>query len=368
MSAAALGLAPRSRASDAVALAPPVLRQAPLRDVPPPIAGVLASRGERLDGTSRALAENQLGYDFGRVRIHRGPEAASSAAAMGALAYTAGDHVVFAGGRYAPTTNEGRSLLIHELAHVVQQGGGTLAPSGPTAVPLPGGGTRIGLGGTSRSADASEREAEAAATRSPSRSGGSARSLSEPTSQKIQQARFPLPTPIPMCGRTLTHIDVEPPRWRDLQPCKPAGFPVFRINIVGRDLSVPTPGRGPQVFNLHVGIYRDPTTSRWCGIAHDSKGCLAAHCLELGCFPTLSEVLDAIKEFLKALLVAIGILALLLLIAAIIALLGEILVPATLLATGDSGEGGEGGVGSEAGTATAAAPEGAVPGAGEVPA
>jgi hypothetical protein len=133
-----------------------------------------------------------------------------------------------------------------------------------------------------------------------------------------------------MCGRTLTHVDVEPPRWRDLEPCKPKGLPVFRINIVGRDLTVPTPGRGPQVFNLHVGIYRDPATGRWCGIAHDSKHCLTgANCRELGCFPTLEEVLDAIRSFLLELLKALGILALLLLLALIIELLGGIiLVPA----------------------------------------
>jgi hypothetical protein len=38
-----------------------------------------------------------------------------------ALAYTVGPHVVFAPGRYAPGTREGRRLLAHELAHVAQQ-------------------------------------------------------------------------------------------------------------------------------------------------------------------------------------------------------------------------------------------------------
>src|SRR5262249_51505119 len=37
---------------------------------------------------------------------------------------TAGHHVVFGSGRYAPHTESGKRLLAHELTHVVQQGGG----------------------------------------------------------------------------------------------------------------------------------------------------------------------------------------------------------------------------------------------------
>jgi len=55
------------------------------------------------------------------VRIHTEAEAAASARAIKALAYTAGEHVVFDAGRYAPETSEGRRLIAHELAHVVQQ-------------------------------------------------------------------------------------------------------------------------------------------------------------------------------------------------------------------------------------------------------
>src|SRR6185436_18859597 len=49
--------------------------------------------------------------------------------------YTVGEHVVFGSGRYSPRTADGRHLIAHELAHVVQQGGGadamTLAPAPP---------------------------------------------------------------------------------------------------------------------------------------------------------------------------------------------------------------------------------------------
>ncbi|HEX8243285.1 MAG TPA: DUF4157 domain-containing protein, partial [Longimicrobium sp.] len=43
---------------------------------------------------------------------------------VNAVAYTVGRDVVFAEGRYQPATAEGRRLLAHELAHVLQQGGG----------------------------------------------------------------------------------------------------------------------------------------------------------------------------------------------------------------------------------------------------
>ena len=62
-----------------------------------------------------------MGRDFGEVRVHTGARAADSARAVGALAYTVGSDIVFAPGRHAPGTPEGRQLLAHELAHVVQQ-------------------------------------------------------------------------------------------------------------------------------------------------------------------------------------------------------------------------------------------------------
>src|SRR5262249_2895 len=39
-----------------------------------------------------------------------------------AEAYTVGQDIVFASGRYSPNTAGGRELLAHELTHVVQQG------------------------------------------------------------------------------------------------------------------------------------------------------------------------------------------------------------------------------------------------------
>ena len=73
--------------------------------------------------------ETRFGYDFSRVRIHTDAEAAKSARAVNGLAYTVGNHVVFGGGRYDPSTREGGRLLAHELAHVVQQDAIDAVPS-----------------------------------------------------------------------------------------------------------------------------------------------------------------------------------------------------------------------------------------------
>lgn len=84
---------------------------------PPSVHEVLRSPGEPLDAASRAFFEPRFGHDFSSVRIHRDAKAADSAHAVGALAYTVGNHIAFAGGL------EPR-LMAHELAHVVQQGAG----------------------------------------------------------------------------------------------------------------------------------------------------------------------------------------------------------------------------------------------------
>lgn len=60
------------------------------------------------------------GFDLSRVRIHTSSEAARSATALGARAYSAGRHIVFAAGEFDPSSARGRELLVHELVHVAQ--------------------------------------------------------------------------------------------------------------------------------------------------------------------------------------------------------------------------------------------------------
>jgi hypothetical protein len=92
----------------------------------PRVDRVLGSGGQALDAPTRRFMEAQFGHDFGHVRVHSGAEADASARDVSALAYTAGSDIVFARGRYQPHTADGRRLLAHELAHVLQQSDGVI--------------------------------------------------------------------------------------------------------------------------------------------------------------------------------------------------------------------------------------------------
>jgi hypothetical protein len=81
----------------------------------------LRSPGRPLDGGTRAFMEPRFGRDFGAVRVHTDAQAAESARAIGARAFTSGRDVVFGAGEYAPHTRAGQKLIAHELTHVVQQ-------------------------------------------------------------------------------------------------------------------------------------------------------------------------------------------------------------------------------------------------------
>ena len=90
---------------------------------------VLPSSGEPLSDSLREHYEPRFAHDFSRVRVHAGAQAAESARALGARAYTAGRDIVFGRGQFAPETGVGKNLLAHELAHVVQQDRGQVGPS-----------------------------------------------------------------------------------------------------------------------------------------------------------------------------------------------------------------------------------------------
>ena len=120
-----------------------------------PVLDVVGKGGGRpLDPKVRADMEARLGSDFSDVRIHTGDQAAKSAAAVSAAAYTAGNDVVCGRGYFDPASHEGRQRLAHELVHVQQQ------RQGPVSGTDSGGGVSI-----SDPADAFEREAKATAAR-----------------------------------------------------------------------------------------------------------------------------------------------------------------------------------------------------------
>ncbi len=79
--------------------------------------------GQPLSKSERAYFEPRFGVDFSQVRLHSDAQAAESAQALNAKAYTLGQDVVFGTGQDTPGTSEGRRLMAHELTHVVQQSG-----------------------------------------------------------------------------------------------------------------------------------------------------------------------------------------------------------------------------------------------------
>lgn len=81
--------------------------------------------GTPMSAGLRAYFEPRFGHSFANVRVHTDGQAARTADALQARAYTTGSNVAFAAGQYQPNSEAGRRLMAHELAHVVQQSGCT---------------------------------------------------------------------------------------------------------------------------------------------------------------------------------------------------------------------------------------------------
>lgn len=105
----------------------------------PDVGAAIARRrgyGESLDEGIREEFGGKLGDSFHDVRVHKDGEADAIARSVSANAFTTGADVYFAEGQFKPDSREGKELIAHELAHVVQQRG---APtSGPMRVSQPG--------------------------------------------------------------------------------------------------------------------------------------------------------------------------------------------------------------------------------------
>ncbi len=146
--------------------APPVSQRgdAPER-VPPEVTEVARAEGSPLDAPTRSFMESRFGHDFSHVRVHTDARADEAAHSVAAHAYTLGRDIVFRSDRYRPGTDAGKKTLAHELAHVVQQGGGAAGAKGAA----PRGGD-VSAAKVSRPDEAGEREAALA---SESVAGGS---------------------------------------------------------------------------------------------------------------------------------------------------------------------------------------------------
>lgn len=81
----------------------------------------MVSPGNALEPALKLDMEQRFGHDFSRVRVFAGGDASRQAHQLGAQAFACGPNMVFGAGRFAPGSSDGRALLAHELAHVVQQ-------------------------------------------------------------------------------------------------------------------------------------------------------------------------------------------------------------------------------------------------------
>jgi hypothetical protein len=120
-----------------------------------PVLDVVSSGGgQPLEEPVRTDMEGRLGHSFSDVRVHTGDAAHDSATSVNAHAYTVGSNIVFQREKYDPGSDAGRTMLAHELTHVVQQ------RSGPVDGTATGTGVRL-----SDPSDRFEREAAATAER-----------------------------------------------------------------------------------------------------------------------------------------------------------------------------------------------------------
>jgi hypothetical protein len=120
--------------------------EAPPGAVPGSIEQSLAagrSAGEALNPVLRQDMEEAFESDFSGVRVHTGPSADSLNHDLRARAFTFGRDIYFNAGEFRPDTRDGRHLLAHELAHVLQQGAASqsvqAAPDGQTIQRAPDG-------------------------------------------------------------------------------------------------------------------------------------------------------------------------------------------------------------------------------------
>ncbi len=88
-----------------------------------------AGSGRPLDSSTRTEMGSRFGFDFSMVRVYTGADAHAMNESIRARAFTHGHDVYFRRGEYDPRSATGKSLLAHELTHVLQDGAcGVLHP------------------------------------------------------------------------------------------------------------------------------------------------------------------------------------------------------------------------------------------------
>jgi hypothetical protein len=92
---------------------------------PDAVAQASTSAGSELPGELRDRFEGSLDTDLSSVRVHTGADSAHAADSVAARAYTVGNDIHFGANQYDPGSRSGQELIAHEVAHTVQQRGGS---------------------------------------------------------------------------------------------------------------------------------------------------------------------------------------------------------------------------------------------------
>ena len=89
------------------------------------------AKARRCPTRPASVFEAKFQRPFDDVRIHDDAGADDAARKIDALAFTRGNDIYFRSGAYDPTSQPGKKLLAHELAHVVQQRPGVNRKTAP---------------------------------------------------------------------------------------------------------------------------------------------------------------------------------------------------------------------------------------------
>ena len=93
----------------------------------PAVVQAQLGSGQPLASSVQSRMAAAFGRSFSHVRVHNDAASAGLSNRYNARAFTVGSHVAFGTGEYRPGTLMGDALLAHELAHVTQQQGATMA-------------------------------------------------------------------------------------------------------------------------------------------------------------------------------------------------------------------------------------------------
>lgn len=206
---------------------------AAVRRLPATVDAVVRGPGQPLRPDEADSPAQPGGHDFGRVRIHSDTAAARSAEAMGAVAYTVGDDIIFGAGQYRPDTAAGRALLAHELAHVRQNQQWGPAVSGPVIGPEGGAAERDAGAAVARGGAGSSSHVPGA-PRAPAGAGSSSRERAAPPAR-----------PGGLVQRQITKQREKPPLPGEHPEI--AGIPSLPLRNLYRQVAI-----GPRLFWRHL--------------------------------------------------------------------------------------------------------------------